>query len=275
MTTTRIWLSSLLLATSFPVSAQWADYPDRRTPRTKDGRPDLTAPAPRLHGTPDLSGVWQAERAPVAEFASVLGNDRANVQVDLNDVNKHYMSVFWGVKPETEPLRPEAAAILKHRLQSPTENPMTHCLPIGVPAVAFVYEFKMVQAPQEIVMLTETADPARQIYIDGRALPENPEPSWMGYSAGRWEGDTLVVETAGFTERSWLDGAGHPRSELMHITERYFRRDFGHLDLEVIFDDPKYYTRPFKLKTGFRLVPDSDVFEFVCTENEKDLAHMK
>ena len=265
-----------MLATSLPVWAQWRDYPDPRTPRTKDGRPDLKAPAPRLHGgTPDLSGVWQAERAPITEFARVLGQDRANVQVDLNDVNKHYMSVFWGVKPEAEPLRPEAAAILKHRLQTPTESPMTRCLPIGVPAVAFVYAFKMVQAPQEIVMLSETADPARQIYIDGRTLPKNPDPSWMGYSAGRWEGDTLVVETAGFTERSWLDGAGHPRSESMRITERYFRRDFGHLDLEVTFEDPKYYTRPFKLKTGLTIVPDSDVFEYVCTENEKDLAHLK
>jgi hypothetical protein len=131
------------------------------------------------------------------------------------------------------------------------------------------------QAPQEIVMLSETADPPRQIYTDGRSLPKDPEPSWRGYSVGRWEGDTLVVETAGFTERSWLDAFGHPRSESMRITERYRRRDFGQIDLEVIFEDPKYYTKPFQLQAGLTLIPDSDVFEFVCQENEKDLVHLK
>ena len=204
----------------------------------------------------------------------VLGEDRAKLQIDLNDVSRHYLNVFWGVKPEEEPLRAEGASILKHRQQRPTEGPMTHCLPIGVPAVMFVYAFKMVQAPQEIVMLPETADPARQIYTDGRSLAKDAEPSWMGHSAGKWEGDTLVVETAGFTERSWLDGLGHPRSESMLITERYRRRDFGHMDLQVTFEDPKYYTKPFTLKSELTLIPDSDVFEFVCQENEKDLVHL-
>src|SRR5207247_2478750 len=114
-----------------------------------------------------------------------------------------------------------------------------------------------------------------QIYIDGRSLPEEPEPSWMGYSAGNWEGDTLVIETTGITERSWLDLLGHPRSESMRITERYHRRDFGHMDLEITFNDPKYYTRPFTLKAGLRVIPDNDLLEYVCTENEKDRAHRK
>jgi len=125
------------------------------------------------------------------------------------------------------------------------------------------------------VVLPGSGDPARQIYTDGRGLPKNPEPSWMGSSAGRWEGDTLVVDTAGFNDRAWLDGFGHPRSEAMRVTERFRRRDVGHMDLEISFDDPKYYTRPFGFKTALNLIPDSDVIEYVCTENEKDNARFR
>jgi hypothetical protein len=132
----------------------------------------------------------------------------------------------------------------------------------------------MIQAPGEIVVLSGSGDPARQIYIDGRSLPKDPEPSWMGTSVGHWESDTLVVETTGFNERAWLDGFGHPRSETMRITERYHRRDFGHMDVDMTFNDPTYYTRPFNLKTTLTLLPDSDVLEYVCTENEKDNAHI-
>ena len=144
----------------------------------------------------------------------------------------------------------------------------------GVPADMFVMTFKMIQAPQEIVLLTELNSPSRQIYTDGRPLPKDPEPSWMGYSVGKWDGDTLVVETSGLNDRGWLDAFGHARSELMHITERYHRRDFGHMDLEFTFEDPKYYTRPFGLKTAVRLIPDSDLIEYVCSENEKDRSHL-
>jgi hypothetical protein len=273
-TETKKVITLLVVATSLPLWAQGLNNANLQTPRPEDGMPDLTAPPPRLNGKPDLSGVWQADRTPASEFTRVLGSDVEKLQVDLNDVGKHFLNVFWGVNPEKEPLRPEGASILKRRAQTPADRPMTRCLPIGVPAVAFAYAFKMVQAPQEIVILSETADPPRQIYTDGRSLPRDPEPSWMGYSVAKWEGDTLVVDTTGFTERSWLDGFGHPRSESMHITERYRRRDFGHIDMEVTFEDPKYYTKPFQLKAGLTLIPDSDVFEFVCQENERDLVHL-
>jgi len=180
--------------------------------------------------------------------------------------------VFWGLKPEEQPLRPEALAILKQRAKLAT--PYSRCLPNGIPAGMFILAFKMIQAPQEIVILFEDVDPSRQIHTDGRSLPKDPEPSWMGYSVDKWEHDTLAVETIGFNEQSWLDGSGHPRSESMHITERYRRRDFGHMDLEVTLEDPTYYTRPFTLKTQLNLIPDSDVLEFVCAENEKDRAHV-
>ena len=267
-------ITALVIATGLPLGAQWLNYPDPRTPHTHGGQPNLAAPAPHIEGKVDLSGVWQAEPTPISEFTRVLGADLVKVQIDLSDITKHALDVLWGTELEDQPLRPEAASILKQRVRTPTERPLSHCLPIGLPAVMLTYGFKMIQTPQEIVVLSETGDPSRQIYIDGRSLPKEPEPSWMGSSVGKWEGDTLVVETTGFKERSWLDFIGHPRSESMRITERYRRRDFGHMDLEVIFDDPKYYTRPFTFKTGLRLIPDSDVLEFVCAENEKDRAHM-
>jgi len=184
------------------------------------------------------------------------------------------LNVFWGMKPEEEPLRPEALAIVKHRQQSPLENPFTQCLPGGIPAALLVQTFKIIQTPKEMVMLPEILNPPRQIHTDGRPLPRDPDPRWMGYSVGHWEGDTLVVDTVGVNERAWLDAAGHPRSESMHITERYRRRDFGHMDLEITFNDPKYYTRPFSIKTALTLLPDSDLFEYVCAENEKDRVHL-
>jgi hypothetical protein len=265
-------IAVLLAITTLPLAAQWLNYPDARTPRTKDGKPNLTAPAPQINGKPDLSGVWQAERTPRSELTRVLGNNFANVQVDYNDITKQAMDVFWGMKPDEEPLRPEAAAILKQRAK--VEGPSAACLPAGIPAGIFIYPFQMIQAPREIVILTENGDPARQIHTDGRSLPKDPQPSWMGYSVGNWKGDTLVIDTIGISEASWLDLFGHPRSESMQIREAYRRRDYGHMDLEVTLEDPKYYTRPFTVKTELSLISDGDVLEFVCPENEKDRAHV-
>jgi hypothetical protein len=254
--------------------AQWLNYRDPRIPRTRDGQPNLSAPTPRLNGKPDLSGLWQAERTPVSEFVRVLGPGLPQIQPDLNDVTKHVLNVFWDVKPGEEPLRPEAAALTEQRQKSGRDFQTAYCLPASIPAAMLILSFKMIQAPGEIVVLAGNGDPPRQIHLDGRSLPKDPQPSWMGSSVGQWQGDTLVVGTTGFNERAWLDGFGHPRSEAMRITERYRRRDVGHMDLEVTLDDPKYYTRPFGFKTTLTLVPDSDVLEYVCTENEKDSAHL-
>ena len=169
-------------------------------------------------------------------------------------------------------MRPEAAGIMKQR--AALLPPTALCLPAGVPMSTFIYSFKLVQAPGEIVTLAGTADPPRQIYLDGRKLPQHPDPAWMGYSVGHWEGDWLVVESTGFNERSYVDAVGHPRSASMHISERFHRRDFGHMDLEITFEDPKYYTRPFTVQTVLNLLPDTDVLEYVCNENEKDHVHL-
>ena len=246
--------------------AQYLNHRDPRTPRTSDGSPNLSAPTPRLNGHPDLSGVWQAERTPISEFTRVLG-EGILVQVDLNDVTKHVINVLWDVKPEENPMRPEAAAIMEERMKSEKEFQTKDCLPESLPAANLILDFKMIQTPGEIVAVYENISPARQIYLDGRSLPQDPQPSWMGYSVGRWEGDTLVVETIGITERAWLDAFGHPRSEGMRITERYRRRDFGHIDFEIAFNDPKYYTRQFGFKTTLNLLPDTDILEYICNEN--------
>jgi hypothetical protein len=259
----------LLFAAVTCVEAQWLNHRDPRIPRTADGKPNLSAPAPRFDGVPDLTGVWQAERTPVEEFVRLLGPAFPQLQIDYTDVTKHFVNVFWGLKPEEEPLRPEGAAVLQQHRASGREFTNAYCLPASLPATISLLAFKMIQAPREIVVVPGNGDPPRQIYTDGRSLPKDPDPTWTGHSAGSWQGDTLVVETVGVTTRALLDASGHPRSEGMRITERFRRRDVGHIDYEISFDDPKYYTRPFGFKTTLLLLPDTDVLEYVCTDNQK------
>jgi hypothetical protein len=273
MTNRRMLVLFVSLSTS--AYAQWLSFPTTGTPRTRDGKPNLAAPAPRApDGKPDLSGVWEPEPTPLNELTRVLGEHFADLQLDQRETTKYTVNLFWSLKPEEYPLRPEAAAIVKQRARmlGPTE----YCLPGGIPFTMLITPFKMVQAPREIVMLFEHPDPPRQIHTDGRPLPKDPDPSWLGSSTGTWQGKTLVVETIGFNGKSWLDEFGHPASESMHLTERFLRRDFGHMDVEMTFDDPKFYTRPFKVNLPMRLIPDSsDILEDVCAENEKDRAHLE
>ena len=268
----RVLVLFALLCTGAP--AQWLNFPAQGTPRSRDGRPNLAAPAPRApDGKPDLSGVWEPEPTPLSELNRVLGEYFSDLQLDQRETTKYTVNLFWDLKPEEAPVRPEAAAIVKQRagISKPTE----FCLPGGIPFAMLITPFKIVQAPREIVMLFEHPDPPRQIHTDGRPLPKDPEPSWLGSSTGAWQGKTLVVETAGFNGKSWLDEIGHPVSPSMHLTERYSRRDFGHMDVEMTFDDPKFYTRPFKVNLPMRLIADSsDVLEDVCAENEKDRVHL-
>jgi hypothetical protein len=265
----------LLLVVIFAngASGQWLHYRDPRTPRTKDGKPNLSAPAPRMNDKPDLSGVWEGEPTPHNEVKKVLGEQYYDLQVDVEDVSKYAFNLFWDLQPEQDLLRPETVVFLKENRGRSGGG--EQCLPGGLPLTMLFTPFKILQTPREIVMLFEHRDPPRQIHTDGRPLPKDPEPSWLGTSSGKWQGQTLVVETVGFNGRSRLDGAGHPRSESMRLTERYTRRDFGHMDVEMTFDDPKYYTRLFTVKLPMRLIPDSsDVWESVCSENERDRTHM-
>lgn len=268
----RLTWIAMALATACAAFGQW-NHRDDSAPRSRDGKVNLDAPAPKLGGKPDLSGVWQAARV-LSDFVRQPGDDPLRLQVDQLDISKHFANVFFGMPKADEPLTPEGAALAAKR-RDPHEAPGLNCLPPGVPGAMLIYAFKLIQTPKEIVVLPETANPPRQIYLDGRPLPKDPDPTWNGYSTGDWTGATLRVRTTGFNERSWIDGSAHPRSESMVVTERYTRRNFGHMDWEITFDDPKYYTRSFTVKTEVNLIPDTDVIEFVCTENERDRAHIR
>jgi hypothetical protein len=235
---------------STPAAAQWLNYPTPGTPRLPDGKPNLAAPAPRTpDGKPDLSGVWRGA-GPLYRF---------NIAQDL--------------KPGD--IQPWAEALFLQRVRdSRKDSPLARCLPVSVPFHNFFNLTRFVQTPSLIVMLYESPNsPHRTVFTDGRDLPKDPNPAWLGYSVGRWEGDTLVVTTAGFNDKAWLDSAGHPQTESLRITERIRRRDFGHMEFEMTLDDPKTFTRPFTIKTERLLAADTDLLEDVC-ENESDGKHL-
>ena len=276
---TKAWLVLPLLA-SLPAGAQWLNYPDPSLPRNPDGTVDLTAPAPRqADGHPDLSGVWHVQPTSLEEWRKMLG-DRLDGRIEvpgmeIYTVSKYATNLFIDYPPGEAPIRPEAMEVAKSR-GGVTELPSTYCLPLGVPLATLLSEVtKIVHSPGLTLILHEIDGIPRKIYTDGRDFPEELSPTWLGSSIGHWEDDTFVVETRGFNDRSWLDTAAHPRSESMKITERYTRRDVGHMDIEYTFDDPVYYTEPFSLKVTHLLQPDTDILEYVCNENEKDIKHMK
>ncbi|PWU07675.1 MAG: hypothetical protein C5B51_09575 [Terriglobia bacterium] len=277
----RLILLLALLATS--ASAQWLNFTEPGTPRTLDGKPDLRAPVPRTaDGKPDLSGVWMHEITTVEEVKRLFGH-RYDAAIQTNALgmeigtqHKYQFDILADFKPEDSPLRPEAAEYLR-RYAAGRNDGSDVCVGIpGIPRADLLSEpIKVIQAPRMTVILYEAGNSHRQIYTDGRALPKEFDlPAWLGYSVGHWEDDTLVVETAGFNDKAPLDGMGHPHSEALRVIERYRRRDFGHLDIEMTFDDPKMYTRPFTIKVPHDLLPDSDIFESFCNDNEKDRIHL-
>ena len=218
----NIRASVLLLAACCGAQAQWLNYPAPGTLRTRDGKPNLIAPAPRAaHGKPDLSGVWQVEPTPPEEMKRVIGDLSADSALGDNSsaFSKYLINILLDFKPEDSPLRPEFAGIVRQRAKQ--ESPLTHCLPIGIPADDLLPgPFKIIQAPGLTLIRNEYENTFRQIYTDGCKAPADPEPLWLGYSVGRWERDTFIVDTVGFNDRSWLDGMGHPHSESLHLTER-------------------------------------------------------
>jgi hypothetical protein len=255
MSKSRLQNAVLLWAMCVSAPAQWLNLPTKGIPRTKDGKPDLAAPAPKAsNGKPDLSGIWET---PSPKYL-------ANIAADI--------------KPGELPIQPWAEALTKERMTGSQagEESNANCLPQGVPRInATPNPFKILQYPDLVVILYEAFNQWRQIFVDGRELPQNPNPSWLGYSAGKWEGDTLVVDTIGFNGKTWLDQAGHPTTEALHVTERFRRRDMGHLEIRITIDDPKAYTKPWTVTEVMQLVADTELLEFVCNENEKDLVHLR
>jgi hypothetical protein len=264
------WVITALFFTH--AQAQWLNYRTSGTPVTPDGKVNLSAPTPRTaDGHPDLTGVWhlQPERRATPAPDNVAAGPPG---VNPNSLTANIFRDMKGEVPET----PEGTRVRIARTKDGKRlNPTVFCLPMGIPSDNFVVEVvKFVQAPKEIIVMYEVDGSYRQIYLDGRPLPTDPSPSWMGYSTAHWDGDTLVVESEGFNDRTWLDMSGHAHSEQLHLTERYHRRDYGHMDVEMTFNDPVMYTKPFSIHFTHQLVPDSDILEAYCNENEKDRGHI-
>jgi hypothetical protein len=195
--------------------------------------------------------------------------------MEIDTISKYAVNIFQDFKPSDAPVRPEVGEVLKRRGDGGSEVlPPTHCLPAGVPLSSLLSEVtKIVQTPGLTLIMLELGG-TRQIYTDGRKHVADPSPSWLGYSVATWEGDTLVVDTVGFNGKSWLDVIGHPQSEAAHLVERYRRRDFGHMDVEITIDDSTWYTKPFTINVTHLLQPDTDILEYFCNENEQDRRRM-
>jgi hypothetical protein len=239
-----------------PAPAQWLDRKAPGIPRLPDGKPNLAAPAPRLpDGKPDLSGLWDAGAGgsapargdPASAAATSKGMDSLKAQPWAKAFSDRTKENFG------------------------SDSPSVHCLPPG-PKIDLSVG-KIVQTPNLLLMLFD-GTLYRQIFLDGRRLQEDPNPDWMGYSAGHWEGDTLVVESNGFNDRTWLDDDGHPHTQALHMTERLRRPDFGHLELVRTLTDPGALAQPWTVPQRFELSPDTEGIEYVCNENEKDRLHL-
>lgn len=270
----------ILCAAAASVNAQWVNYPSPGVPRTKDGKPNLSAPVPRnANGKPDLSGIWSTDPTPIAEMDRLFPGMQAFAVPgdDPRMFTKYFLNIFADFRPEDVPFRPEAAEAFKRHMQATTADqaPTARCFPAGIPMGDLLpLPRRVIHTTGLLAVLYEGINPHRLVYLDGRKLPENPQPAWMGYSIGKWDGDVLVVESSGFSDRSWLDGIGHLRSEATRITERIRRRDYGHMEIDVTIDDPMTYTKPFSIRYTQTLVPDTDVLEYICTENERDRTHL-
>ena len=247
---TRLTPLSAFAFLALPLAAQWIYYPTPGIPRTKDGRPNLSAPAPHTaDGKPDLSGIW---KAPSGKYLDNLAADGLTI-----------------------PMLPAAQKIYNERQENfGKDRPSGRCLPHSVTDFdAHFMPKKLIQTPGVLVMLFESYHSYRQIFTDGRSLPEQRDPAWFGYSVGTWEGSTLVVNTVGINEKTWLDDAGHPHSDALHIVERFRRRDFGHMEVQLTIDDPKSYSKPWTVTIPWEYVPDTELLDWVC-ENEKDVEHL-
>ena len=243
-----VWLGTAV------AEAQWDPYPWKNMPRTADGKVDLNAPARRTaDGKPDLSGFWM----PI-------------------DNVKHLLNLAADMKAEEIPLQPSAREIYKERIDNNgKDHPGVRCLPSGIPEKLNIPDgLKVVHTPDLLVFLYESRTIYRQVFLDGRSLPRDAQPTWMGYSVGHWDGDALVVETIGQNGKTWLDMRGLPGTESLKVIERYTRPNIGRIDIDVTIDDPKSYTKPWSVKLAWRLVPDTDLIESICEENNKDPQHM-
>jgi hypothetical protein len=263
----RAAIAALLVsAMTALVSAQWLGHPSANVPRGRDGKPDLTAPAPRTtDGRPDFSGVWQVDG-----FGPPGGEGTGPVPRTV------FFDLANGLGGQRPPYLPWAAKLRdERREQEAKDNPDARCLPLGpLQMLAHPLPKKIVQLPGLMVLLHERNMEFRQIFLDGRPLPADQQPSWYGYSIGRWEGDTLVVETSGLRDGLWADFWGSPLTDQAKMTERYRRPSFGALLVEVTINDPKAYARPWTVHVNQHFGLNVDLLEYACLENEKDVPRL-
>jgi hypothetical protein len=268
-------LSSVVLALiaavtfgSSPLAAQWLKYPTANVPRTKDGKPDLKAPTPRTaDGKPDFSGMWlTADGFPCVQNP---GGDFLACGLEL-PISRYGINIGMGVKGGL-PYKPGVEAIVKKRTADQSkDDPHARCMPdtflrlYGLPHIE-----KWVQVPGLLLQISEDNAVYRQVFTDGRPLPEDPVPGWNGYSTAKWDGDTLVVDSNGFRDDLWLDMAGNFLTSQAKIQERIRRPDYGHLEIEATVDDPGAYTRPWTITLRQQIVVDTELVDEYCLENEK------
>ena len=272
----RTAIGIIVCAMSAPLSAQWLNYPAPGIPRLPDGKPNLAAPAPKTaDGKPDLSGIWGLScpvgNAPVGDFA---GQPTVYCATEIA-VPRMFGNIGEATK-DGVPYQPWAAELVKTtRANNRPNDPLSHCLPTGIVRLhTFPLFRKVIQFPGLLVILNELNATYRQIFTDGRPLPVDPNPSWNGYSTGKWEGDTLVVQTNGFRDGLWLDTADSPLTDAARITERFRRVSYGTLQIDLTIDDPKAYTKPWTIHVTHILAPDTELLDYICAENEKDTRHM-
>lgn len=230
------------------IAAQWLKYPTPGIPRTADGKPDLSAPTPRsANGKPVLAGLWRPAPGLVGDMTRGMKSG------------------------ETVPFQPWAEALFKERrANNSRDDPTASCVVGGVPRSDFVgYPFKILERPEMVVIMYEAVHSYRQIFTDGRKLPTDPNPAWFGYSVGRWDGDVFVVESSGFNDNVWLDNAGRPATEQLKVTERFVRKNFGQMEIQVTIDDPKAYTKPWSVTQQLAFQADTELLEYICNENNK------
>lgn len=247
--------------------AQWLNYPTPGIPRLVDGTPNLSAPAPRTaDGKPELSGIWVVE-------CGLNGRDACFTQSFFFDLAKD-------LKPGDVEMTPWASAIqVQRENRNHVDDPYGYCLPPGVPRINFAGgPFRMLHTPQVTAFLYETwvGMIFRQVFTDGRPLPTVNEPTWLGYSVGRWDGDTFVVETTGLKDGGWLDTRKtRPHSDALHVTERFRRTDFGHMELTITINDPKAYANPWTIRAMLNLLPDTELLEAFCDGHDKTMEHRR
>ena len=255
-----IWVAVLLASAT--LAAQWPSFKSVSEPRTADGRVDMLGPAPRTpDGKPDLSGIWDKgllpQEVPPPSLFSGSGPSQA-----FRDLKATLSGDL--------PMLPWAAQLKATRFgQNSKDHPDAHCLPLHpIQLHLHPQPRKIVQTPHLVMILYEANDGRREIFLDGRPLPpDEVQPWWYGYSVGRWDGDSLVVESVGFKDQTWIDEYGTPASDRLRLTERLRRVNFGTLEIQVTVDDPKTFIRPFTFTLQQRLMPDTELIEFVCSEN--------